>query len=36
MAAMSAGLSEEDVENLAVYYARQQSRAFVYVIVPDK
>jgi cytochrome c553 len=36
MAAMSAGLSEEDVENLAVYYARQQSRAFVYVIVPAK
>ena len=36
MAAMSAVLSEEDVENLAVHYARQQARAFVYVIIPPK
>jgi cytochrome c553 len=31
MAAMSAVLTEEDVENLAAHYARQQARAFVYV-----
>jgi cytochrome c553 len=36
MAAMSAVLTEEDVENLATHYARQQARAFVYVIVPPK
>ncbi len=36
MAAMSAALSEEDVENLAAHYARQQARAFVYVFVPPK
>jgi cytochrome c553 len=36
MAAMSAVLTEEDVENLAAHYARQQARAFVYVIVPPK
>jgi cytochrome c553 len=36
MAAMSAVLSEEDVEKLAAHYAGQQSRAFVYMIVPPK
>jgi cytochrome c553 len=36
MAAMSTVLSEGDVENLAVHYAHQQSRPFVYVIVPPK
>jgi cytochrome c553 len=36
MAAMSAVLSEEDVERLAAHYARQQSRAFVYMIVPPR
>ena len=36
MAAMSAVLSEQDVENLAAYYAHQQARAFVYLIVPAK
>ena len=36
MAAMSAALTEEDVETLATHYARQQARAFVYVIVPPK
>jgi cytochrome c553 len=36
MAAMSAVLTEEDVDTLATYYARQQARAFVYVIVPPK
>lgn len=36
MAAMSATLTDADVENLAAYYARQKARAFVYVIVPPK
>jgi cytochrome c553 len=36
MAAMSAAVTEDDVEKLAAYYARQQARAFVYVIVPPK
>jgi cytochrome c553 len=36
MAAMSAVLSEQDVEKLAAHYARQQPRAFVYMIVPPK
>lgn len=36
MAAMSAVLTESDVENLAAYYGRQQARAVVYVIVPLK
>jgi len=36
MAAMSAVLTEDDVENLAAHYARQQARAFVYVILPAK
>jgi cytochrome c553 len=36
MAAMSDVLTEEDVENLADYYANQTARAFVYVVVPSK
>jgi cytochrome c553 len=36
MAAMSAVLSEEDVDKLAAYYARQNARAVVYVILPPK
>jgi cytochrome c553 len=36
MAAMSDVLTEADVENLAAHYARQKSRAVVYVIVPSK
>jgi cytochrome c553 len=36
MAAMSAVLTEEDVDTLAAHYARQQPRAFVYVIVAPK
>jgi cytochrome c553 len=36
MAAMSAMLTEQDVETLAAYYARQQPRAFVYIIVAPK
>ncbi len=36
MAAMSDVLTEQDVENLAAHYARQQARAFVYVILPVK
>ena len=34
MAAMSGVLNEDDVDKLAAYYARQNARAFVYVIVP--
>jgi cytochrome c553 len=36
MAAMSEGLTAADVENLAAYYARQKSRAVVYVTLPAK
>ena len=36
MAAMSGVLSESDVENLAAYYARQKTRAMVYVTLPAK
>ncbi len=36
MAAMSDVLTEEDIENLAAHYARQQARAFIYVILPAK
>lgn len=36
MAAMSAGLTEEDIEKLAAYYAHQNARAFVYVILSPK
>jgi cytochrome c553 len=36
MAAMSAVLSDEDIEKLAAYYARQKARASVYVIVPPR
>lgn len=36
MAAMTEGLTEADVENLAAYYARQKARSVVYVIVPSK
>jgi cytochrome c553 len=36
MAAMSAVLTEEDIEKLAAHYARQKARAFVYVIVPPR
>jgi cytochrome c553 len=36
MAAMSEGLTEADVENLAAYYARQKARAVVYVALPAK
>lgn len=36
MAAMSAVLTEEDIDTLAAHYARQQARAFVYVIVAPK
>ncbi len=34
MAAMSSGLTEADVENLAAHYARQKARAVVYVVLP--
>jgi cytochrome c553 len=34
MAAMSDGLSEEDIENLANYYARQKARAVLFVPLP--
>ena len=36
MAAMTEGLTEADVENLAAYYARQKARSVVYVMVPSK
>jgi cytochrome c553 len=36
MAAMSEGLTEADVENLAAYYSRQKARSVVYVVVPSK
>ena len=36
MAAMSEGLTEADVENLAAYYSRQKARSVVYVLVPGK
>lgn len=36
MAAMSDVLTEDDVVNLAAYYASQRARAFVYVLVPSR
>jgi cytochrome c553 len=36
MAAMSGVLTEEDIDKLAAYYARQNARAFVYVILSPK
>jgi cytochrome c553 len=36
MAAMSAGLTDADIDNLAAYYARQKARAVVYVALPAK
>ncbi len=36
MAAMSDALSDNDVNNLAAYYARQKARAVVYVPVPAR
>ncbi len=36
MAAMSDGLTEHDIENLAAHYASQKARAVVYVILPSK
>src|SRR5208337_4648276 len=36
MAAMADVLSENDVRNLAAYYARQKARAVVYVPVPPR
>ena len=36
MAAMSDGLTEADIDNLAAYYSRQKARAVVYVILPAK
>jgi cytochrome c553 len=36
MAAMSDGLSADDIDNLAAYYARQKARAAVYVPLPAK
>ena len=36
MAAMSEGLTDADVENLAAHYARQKARAVVFVIPPAK
>ena len=36
MAAMSDGLSDDDVENLATFYSRQKARAVLYVPLPPK
>jgi cytochrome c553 len=36
MSAMSASLSENDVKDLAAYYARQSARPVTYVIIPSK
>ena len=36
MAAMAAGLTEAEVENLAAHYAHQKARAVVYVMPPAK
>ena len=36
MAAMSDGLSADDIENLAAHYARQKARAVLYVPLPAK
>ena len=36
MAAMAEVLSENDVRNLAAYYARQKSQAVVYVPIPAR
>ena len=36
MAAMSDGLTEADIENLAAHYARQNARAVVFVIPPAR
>ncbi len=35
MGAMSSGLSETDIKELAAYYARQLPRAVLYVVVPE-
>ena len=36
MAAMSDGLSDDDIKGLAAHYARQKARAVVFVTVPGK
>jgi cytochrome c553 len=36
MAAMSDGLTETDIDNLAAHYARQKARAVVYIALPGK
>jgi cytochrome c553 len=36
MAAMAEVLSENDIKNLAAYYARQKARAVVYVPIPTR
>lgn len=36
MAAMSAALTDADIQALAAHYARQRARAFVFVVVPPR
>ncbi len=36
MAAMSGGLSENDIENLAAYFASQHARSVLYIVTPGK
>jgi cytochrome c553 len=36
MAAMSAGLTENDIDNLAAYFAAQRARSVLYIMMPGK
>jgi cytochrome c553 len=36
MAAMSGVLTDQDISNIAAYYARQKARGVVFVTVPSK
>jgi cytochrome c553 len=36
MAAMSDGLTDDDIKNLAAHYSRQKARAVVFITVPSK
>ena len=36
MAAMSDVLTEQDISNIAAYYARQKARPVVFVMTPPK
>jgi cytochrome c553 len=36
MAAMSGDLTENDIDNLAAYFAGQRARSVLYVVTPGK